>query len=185
MTAAEDDTSSIENTRERALQGDPQAFEAIYNRYAGRIRAFAIARGADDADAITNDVMLRAFRNLSTFTGDEGQFVRWIFTIARNRLIDAHRAQQRRPQIVDTPVPDRVEPSAEVSALAEMSTERVADLLGSLTVDQREVVALRMVDDLSLRDVAAIVDRPVTAVKALQRRGLKALQKQIFDEGVS
>ncbi len=185
MTAYEDEASSLDNTLERALAGDSEAFELIYKRYAGRIRAFALARGARDPEAIANDVMLRVFQNLGSFHGGESQFVRWIFTIARNRLIDAHRAADRRPQIADAAIPERVEDSAETAALDAMTIDRVVELLADLTVEQREVIALRMVDDLSLRDVAAIVDRPVTAVKALQRRGLRSLQKRILDEGVS
>jgi len=169
----------------RAAQGEGLAFEHIFHCYAGRIRAFALARGAQDADAITNDVMLRIFQNLGSFEGDEQAFVRWIFTIARNRLVDAHRAEQRRPIVADTEVPERQERSAESVALDSMSIAEVARQLSQLTVDQREVIALRLIHDLSLKDVAEIVGRPITAVKALQRRGLRSLQRHILDEGVS
>jgi len=54
-----------------------------------------------------------------------------------------------------------------------------------LTVEQREVIVLRLIEDLSISDVAEIVNRPATAVKALQRRGLQALQRQILAEEVS
>ncbi len=182
---ADDAADAFDTVLLRARQGDGLAFEHIFHAYAGRVRAFAIARGAQDADAITNDVMLRVFQNLGSFTGDEPAFVRWIFTVARNRLIDVHRAEQRRPVIVDAVIPEQTEPSAESLALDRMSIADVADRLRGLTIDQREVIALRLVHDLSLKDVAEIVDRPVTAVKALQRRGLRALERQILDEGVS
>lgn len=169
----------------RAARGDGLAFEHIFHCYAGRIRAFALARGAQDADAITNDVMLRVFQNLGLFEGNEQAFVRWIFTVTRNRLIDAHRAEQRRPIVADTEVPERHERSAESVAFDRVSIDDVAQRLGQLTVDQREVIALRLIHDLSLKDVAEIVDRPITAVKALQRRGLRSLQRRILDEGVS
>lgn len=177
--------SSFQQARERAVSGDSAGFDDLYRAYAGRIRGFAIARGNDDPDAITNDVMLRAFRNLATFEGDQSAFVRWIFTIARNCLIDAHRAARRRPQIVDEDVPETAYPSAESLAFDDMSMEDVQAWLALLTVEQREVIALRLVDDMSLADVAEIVGRPVTAVKALQRRGLRRLQMILLDRGVS
>ena len=59
------------------------------------------------------------------------------------------------------------------------------DRLSLLTVEQREVIVLRLIEDLSISDVAEIVNRPATAVKALQRRGLQALQRQILAEEVS
>jgi DNA-directed RNA polymerase specialized sigma24 family protein len=61
----------------RAARGDGLAFEHIFHCYAGRIRAFALARGSQDADAITNDVMLRVFQNLGLFEGlPEPGFIR-------------------------------------------------------------------------------------------------------------
>lgn len=182
---SDDPETAFENVLLRAAQGDGLAFEHIFHSYAGRIRAFAVARGTSDADAITNDVMLRVFQNLASFQGDESAFVRWIFAVARNRMIDVHRSEQRRPIIADTDIPERQEPSAESTAMAKLSSADVARRLAGLTVEQREVIALRLVHDLSLNDVAEIVGRPVTAVKALQRRGLRSLQRQILHEEVS
>ena len=169
----------------QATQGDGRAFEHIFSAYAGRIRAFAIARGARDPDAIANDVMLQVFRSLGSFDGDESAFVRWLFRIARNRLIDAYRADQRRPIIADAAVPESAARSAEAVVFDNLSLADVAERLSRLTVDQREVISLRLIQDLSLKDVALIVDRPVTAVKALQRRGMEALRRQILEEEVS
>jgi DNA-directed RNA polymerase specialized sigma24 family protein len=87
--------------------------------------------------------------------------------------------------VADTEVPERHERSAESVAFDRVSIDDVAQRLGQLTVDQREVIALRLIHDLSLKDVAEIVDRPITAVKASQRRGLRSLQRHILDEGVS
>jgi RNA polymerase sigma factor (sigma-70 family) len=185
MTRTEGLGPSFEVTIAQAIEGDGAAFEAIYRGYARRVRAFADARGSDDAEAVANDVMLRVFQNLANFRGDEPAFVRWLFTIARNRLIDGHRASSRRPVRSDREVPDRVEESAELVALGQMSGQDALARLAILTTDQREVIALRLIDDLSLADVAEIVGRPVTAVKALQRRGLRRLQRHILAEGVS
>lgn len=185
MTRTEGLGPSFELTVAKAIEGDSGAFEAIYRGYARRVRAFADARGSDDAEAVANDVMLRVFQNLANFRGDEPAFVRWVFTIARNRLIDAHRASTRRPVRSEREVPERAEESAELVALGQMSVPETLARLSILTTDQREVIALRLIDDLSLADVAEIVGRPVTAVKALQRRGLRRLQRHILAEGVS
>lgn len=171
--------ASFDGILRAAIEGDPEAFEHIYRTYAGRILAFARARGNDDPEAVANDVMLRSFQNLSSFNGDEPAFVRWLFTIARHRIIDLHRAANRRPKLADESVPERSDPSAEDVAFDRLSLDDVSQWLGLLTAEQREVVALRLVADLSLADVAEIVGRPVTAVKALQRRGLRRLQREI------
>ncbi len=169
-----------------AQEGDGNAFERLYRAYAGHLTGFAIGRGAADPDALAQDVMLKVFQNLSSFEGDESSFVAWMFSMARNRLIDAHRMSERRPQVEDSaPIPEGVADGAEEVALRRLSSLAVANQLAVLTMEQREVVALRMVTDLSLDQVAEIVGRPVSAVKALQRRGLRRLQKEILAQVVS
>jgi len=168
-----------------AARGDGPAFEALYRDFAGRVRAFAAVRSAADPDAITNDVMLRVFQNLNSFSGTEAAFVGWLFTITRNCVIDEFRKRERRPSSDGVTVPEQASSSAEDSAMIRLSGDNVLHLLEQLTPDQREVIALRLIDDLSLADVAAIVGRPVSAVKALQRRGLQRLQRLLVGEVVS
>ena len=156
--------------------------------YSGSVRTFAAARGAADPEAIANDVMLKVIRNLATFDGGESAFVGWMFKIARNRIIDEHRMANRRPSIVDGMEPPEMSAgstAADVVALERIATNDMVELLQRLTADQCEVLALRMIADLSLKEVAKIVDKPVTAVKAAQRRGLRALQKEILLQAVS
>lgn len=169
-----------------AGRGDGAAFNELYRRFAPRVKAFALTRSVDDPDALANDVMLKVFQHLGAFEGTDDQFVSWLFTIARNRIIDLHRAAKRRPPIVDDEVPDvEAADSAEHVAFERLGLDRTVELLDLLTDDQRDVVALRMIADLSLDEVARVVDKPVTAVKALQRRGLQRLQKEILRQGVS
>lgn len=171
-----------------ACDGQSSAFERLYRAYSGSILAFARARGSADPDAVASDVMLRVFQNLGSFSGDESAFVRWIFAIARNLIIDSYRMGLRRPDIADgVELPDRASnrPSTEDTAISQLAATDMATQLGRLTADQSEVIALRMVAGLSLQEVAEIVGKPLTAVKALQRRGLRALQKEILDGVVS
>lgn len=179
-------TSDFGRVLAAAADGDTWAFATLYERFAPRIKAFAMTRSVEDADAVANDVMLRIFQNIATFEGDEASFVSWTFTIARNRIIDLHRASARRPaRSDDDRVPERLVASAEEDALGRMSIDEANALLAHLTEEQREVIALRMIADLSLEQVAAVVAKPVTAVKALQRRGMRRLQRIILDGEVS
>lgn len=173
-----------------AVAGESWAFTELYRRYAARIKAFAASRRVEDADGVANDVMLKVFQKIGSFTGDEAGFESWLFTIARNRIIDVHRAAQRRPETVqrawDQTSDDlETDVSAEDRALDTFSLDDTIVRLNRLTDDQRDVIALRMIADLSLEQVAEIIDKPVTAVKALQRRGLARLQREILDKGVS
>ncbi|MGI9608369.1 MAG: RNA polymerase sigma factor [Acidimicrobiales bacterium] len=171
---------------DRARAGASSGFDDLHHEFVRPILAFVRSRNVEDPDALTNEVFLRAFRQLHTFEGGADDFGRWVFTIARNIVIDAHRAAARRPARSDAPIdPDLVSvPSAEAVGIERLDP-RMNRLLSHLTDAQREVVVLRIVADLSLADVATIVGRPVTAVKRLQSRALRKLQKEILDEEVS
>lgn len=169
-----------------ARAGDGSGFTAIYNWLAPEVKQFAVGRGARDADAATNDAFVACFGRLDEFRGDARGFRSWVFAIVRNRLIDQHRSESRRPPSVDGELPIEIPaPSAEELALAGLAAGRIAGLLQTLTDAQQEVLLLRVVTGLSLQETADVVGRPVTAVKRLQARALERLKQTIPDETVS
>lgn len=170
---------------EMARAGEAAGFDQLFREHAGSITAFARSRGATDPEGICNETFLRAFRSLDTFDGDDAAFRRWVFSICRNLIIDAHRARERRPVEVLAEPPEVSAAGADEIALMRLGDENVRRLLAPLTDDQREVILLRLVADLTLAETAEIVGRPVSAVKRLQARGLKRLQSKILGEEVS
>jgi RNA polymerase sigma-70 factor (ECF subfamily) len=171
----------------RARSGSGEAFSQIYAELAGPVAGYLRAKGVPDVEDLTSEVFLQVFQGIGRFDGDEAGFRSWVFTIAHRRMVDTWRRSGRRPDSVEyTPEGDtRVARSAEALALDRVGEERAVALLGLLTDSQRDVVLLRVVADLSLEEVAAVVDRPVGAVKALQRRGLATLRRILAKEGVS
>lgn len=168
-----------------ARRGDARGFDELYLWLGPQIAGFARARGAADPEGICNEAFLRVFRSLGSFSGDGAAFRRWVFSITRNLLIDAHRRRQRRPDEILAPPPEQFMPGADEAAMASLAHHDVVALLAPLTEEQREVIVLRLVADLSLADTAEIVGRPVAAVKRLQARALKRLQTTLLDQGVS
>lgn len=170
-----------------ARAGDADGFAALYDWLGPEVKRFAIARGARDADAVTNDAFVSAFRRLADFDGGASAFRSWIYAIARNGLIDAHRAEQRRPPVAgESPAYDHERAaSAEDVALACIGDPSVLALLDGLTEPQQEVIVLRVISGLSLQETADAVKRPVSAVKRLQARALDQMRRSISDEGVS
>lgn len=168
-----------------ARRGEPAGFDALYNTLGGPVTAFGQSRGATDPEGITNEVFVDVFRNIATFSGDYSGFRSWVFTIARHRLIDSHRRDQRQRLAPSAVVVDIKTPSAEHVAMAQLGDARVSELMSILTSDQRDVIALRIVADLPLAEVAKIIGKPVTAVKRLQARALRRLQREILDREVS
>lgn len=151
----------------------------VYLRYAPAVRGYLRAQGVPDADDVLSEVFLQVARSLPRFSGDDDHLRAWVFTIARNRVIDAHRRRSVRPQLVDSPVPDLAAPKAD-----DPVDPSLVAALAQLTQEQREVVVLRFVADLPLEEVATLTGRTEGAVKSMQHRALAQLAR-ILDEPVS
>lgn len=164
-----------------ATGGHEWAWREIYESLAGQVTGYLRVRGASDPEDLANEVFLQVARNIRQFEGSESSFRSWVFVIAHRRLIDARRTLNRRPVTVDEPA-DPIGGDVEAEALDRISSQRVEALLGQLTEDQRDVLALRIVADLPLAETARILDKEIGAIKALQRRAIHSL-KRLIDEG--
>lgn len=149
--------------------------EALYRDLAPRILGYLRANRAPDPEDLLSEVFFHVARDFDQFTGDRSERRRWVFGIARHRLADAWRRRAVRPVLAESAVPDVM-----WADLRDVPIDPdLIGALGALTDEQRDVVVLRFVGDLTLRDVAEIVGRDVAAVKALQHRGLAALQRAL------
>lgn len=171
------------------------AFERLYQSLAPAVAGYARAQGAEEPEVTTSEVFLAAFSRMGSFVGNEAQLRSFVFTIAHHRIVDERRFRSRRPVLesIDTEPThtsraggDRATTaSAEDNALEAIGTERVQALLERLGPDQRDVLVLRVVADLTVEQVAAALDKSPGAVKALQRRALASLRKELSAEGVT
>lgn len=129
-----------------------------------------------EPDDLLSEVFLQVARSLPRFRGGDDEVRRWIFGIARHRVIDDSRRRKARPATSGSAVPEVAAP-----APAEPVDPELLGALARLTPDQREVVVLRFVADLSLEEVASITKRSAGAVKSLQHRGLAQLARILDD----
>ena len=172
-----------------AQAGAGWALTRLYEWLAPVVTGYLRARGARDPDDLTSEAFVRVFSGFGSFSGDEAQFRSWVLRIAHCRLIDARRAQNRRPQTESLdnehrPVHDEPETAtAEDEALRSLENERTKGLLDALTPDQRDVVTLRLIAGLTVKEVAAALAKQPGAVKTLHRRALSALRRNLVDEG--
>jgi len=166
-----------------ARRGEETGFRYLWEAWSREVEGFLRSRDHDDPAGATNEVYLRAFRNLATFEGDERAFRAWLFAITRNLIVDGHRRAASRPLLTLVAEPsDRVHvASAESTAIAGRSAQRVAEVLGVLTDEQREVLLLRIVGGLDSIEIAEITGRKPGAVRAMQRRALHRLRRTFSD----
>jgi RNA polymerase sigma factor (sigma-70 family) len=150
------------------------AAEDLYRELAPAVLGYLRAAGAPEPEDVLGEVFLQVARDLPGFRGESDGLRRWVFSIAHNRLIDAARYRRRRPVQPVAVVPEITAPEP-----AEPFDPALVDALAVLTRDQRNVVMLRFVADLSIMDTARILHRPPGVVKSLQHRGLRRLEVEL------
>jgi len=172
------DHTEFTSILEAARAGAEWAWSRLYADLAGPVRGYARSRGAAEPDDVVGETFLQVARNLSGFDGDYAGFRSWVFVIAHHRVIDERRRRSRRPED-PVALPSVVEPSGDVEqeALDDMATRRVMSVLERLSPDQRSVVMLRIVGDLSLEQTAEILNKRIGAVKSLQKRAFDRLRR--------
>jgi RNA polymerase sigma-70 factor (ECF subfamily) len=171
-----------------ARRGKAGALEALYETYVGRVAGYVRGLGVPDPEDTVSEVFVSVVRGLGRFKGDEADFRRWLFTIAHRRVVDARRAQSRRPEQPTDPsqLPDVAATGHEIDeATTRVDATDATRALDGLTVDQREVILLRIVADLSVADAAEILGKQPGAIKTLQRRALASLRRLMIFAAVS
>lgn len=166
---------------------EPWAFQRIFDWLGRPVAAYLRGAGVEDPDGTANEVFLRVFSGIGRFDGTEGRFRSWVFAIAHNLVIDDRRRRSRRPRqtVLEGDPTTRVGPAAadaEAGALVSLGDQRVRRLLDGLPPDQRDVVLLRIVGDLSIEATATALGKRAGAVKSLQHRAMAALRRQLADE---
>lgn len=157
----------------RRRGSDPRSVEAVYDVLAPAVLGYFRSHRMADPDGLTGDVFVAVARRLVDFVGDDDALRRWVFTIAHNVGVDEIRRHTRQPTLVPLEGTDAPEEDAE------LFDPELASALATLTDEQRQVVVLRHVADLSVADVAQITGRSRGAVKMLTTRGLEALAREL------
>ncbi len=164
----------------RARAWDMQALEEIYDLYSPMIYRYAmrLLGNADLAEECVSETFTRFLYALREGRGPKEHLKAYLFRIAHNWITDRYR--RARPLdgldeyvhlMADSdPGPDEV-------AHERWQQDRVRALLFKLTPEQRQVLVLRFLEGWSHQEIAQALGKPVSAVKALQRRGLAALRR--------
>lgn len=162
-----------------AREGDEAAFTTLFRAVQPLLLRYLRTLAPALADDVAAETWVSVVRGLHRFSGDEGGFRGWVFTIARARLVDARRTAGRTPMPVDahTELAERPGP-ADVEAIVDelMSTEAALALIGRLPPDQAEAVLLRHVAGLDATEAARVLGKRPGAVRVATMRGLSRLR---------
>lgn len=166
---------------ERFLAGDKGAFEELYHRYQPYVYNIVngIVQNADDARDVTQDVFLHVYDSLSRFRGGSA-FSTWLYRVAVNAAITHVRKEKRHPQI---PLEALREFRADIDAEPEQQATRaetqqaVQEMLAQLPEQQRAALILRYFQELSLEEMAEVMNCSVAAVKVRLHRARNSFRR--------
>jgi len=156
-----------------AAQADPARFVELYDRNVDRVYAYVSRRAGSRsvAEDVTSEVFEQALTNLGKFEWRGVPFVAWLFRIAANALADHWKRQGRDSHELPPEIPDEREHQDLERRLS------LFQLVDRLPDAQRQVIQMRFVQDRSIRDVAAALDRSEGAIKQLQLRAIDTLRE--------
>ena len=180
------DASAFEALLLAAGDGAPWAWQHLHGWLAPAVAGYLRTQGAREVDDLTSETFLGVVRGIARFRGDEDQFRSWVFVIAHRRLQDERRLLGARPhtaELHDTAAP-LAAGDAESDALRNLATDRVRAVCARLAPDQRDVLLLRLIADLTVDQIALVLGKTPGAVKALQRRGFDSVRRIFEREGV-
>jgi RNA polymerase sigma-70 factor (ECF subfamily) len=165
----------------RAIEGDTDAFASLFKLTMPSVYRYLYGRCGDAtlAEDLAQDAYLRAMRAMPTsFAGASTEFLAWMIRIARNRFLDHVKSGRVRWEVVVDKIPVTFAPGdPEAEALNIVAGDDLRRALAKLTVEQQEIVFLRFFQGLHIAEVATVTGRTEGAVKALQFRALRTLER--------
>jgi RNA polymerase sigma-70 factor (ECF subfamily) len=167
-----------------AANGDVEAFKALFEAYAPRVKSYMLRQGADPATAeeLAQETLLAVWRKAALYSDEKGSATTWIFTIARNLRID-----RLRKEVVWQPLPENndEQPSDDPAPDEELSErergERVRAMLAELPPEQSEVINLAFIEGLSHSEIAKRLGLPLGTVKSRMRLAYQKIRDALED----
>jgi RNA polymerase sigma-70 factor (ECF subfamily) len=177
--------SSDEKLVERCLQGDDAAWEQIVNSYTRRIYnlGYRYTNRRDEAEDLTQDILVRVYQNLKSFRADAGTFQNWILKVGRNLIIDHYRQTRRFQQAAGTEelevmnLKDEKAPNPERTVERDEAARFLREGLQALSPELKEAIILRDIEGMAYLEIAELLGIPEGTVKSRINRGRLELAK--------
>jgi len=156
---------------------DEAAFARLFGHFAPRVKAFLMRSGADAtlAEECAQETMVTLWHKAHLFDPGRASVATWIFTIARNRRIDALR-RTRRPEPEDLPWGPEPEPDQADALALQQESEHLGEALASLPDKQRVLIEKAYFGDLTHSEIAAETGLPLGTIKSRIRLALDRLR---------
>ncbi len=164
----------------KAKLGQADAFGVLYELHAVAIYRYLNAHLNShlDAEDITSEVFVRAWKSLPKYHERGIPFRAYLFRIAHNALVDFYRqARDNQTKVLDDINAISIEPDPAEITMKKHKLQELEEILGEIRDDYRRVLVLRFINQLSPSETAFVMKRSPGAVRVLQHRALEALRQ--------
>ena len=170
----------------QAKKGDAEAFGTLYDTYAPAIYRFALFKvgGKSDAEDITHQVFLKAWKSVKKYRDEGHPFSSWLYRIAQNTIIDHYRSTKNHRNIDTLPEDSLSEhPGFEDNVDRGLQAEKVHRAIRELDDVSQSVLLMKFVNDLSNKEISATLQKSEGAIRVIQHRALKQLKTILEKHG--
>lgn len=188
-----DDTQVVTGLVRRCVAGDAEAWEEIVRQYNRRIYSvcYRFTGSADNAEDLAQEVFIKIYRTLESYSPEKGGFATWVMTMTRNLLVD-HFRKTKQDRVTDSldaglteeedsvSLGDKIQdhgPSADERIQRQQTQEMVQKAIQKLSPELREAVILRDLQDMDYKDIAVALKVPEGTVKSRINRGRMELAR--------
>jgi RNA polymerase sigma-70 factor (ECF subfamily) len=170
----------------QAIAGDEHAFARLYDGYVERVYRFIFFRISDDTvtEDLVSQVFLKAWQSLDRYKIGNSPFIAWLYTIARNLVIDHYRSKKDLLPLEEAAGMPSDMQSPDDEAQLQFDLEAMRDALQVLSADQQQVLILKYIAGLPNPDIAKIMNKQEGTIRGLQMRGLQVLAKYMHREEI-
>jgi RNA polymerase sigma-70 factor, ECF subfamily len=175
-----------------ALERSAEAFSEFYDRFAPRIYSLLLhmLRSEEDAQDLLQEIFLTIWRNAPSYLDTKGDIASWVFTLARNRVIDEFRSKRYRNRALETQLSleqerptlnemliDRKLPDSDLHAADLREDLRYA--LAMLSPDEQRIIDLSYFGGIPLDTIAVKMGMPPGTIRTRRRRGILKLAEYL------
>lgn len=175
----------IHDLVERSVQGDAEAFGELYERYFGDIYRYLYRHIGDapEAEDLAESTFLKAWQNIGRYEWQGKPFTSWLYTIARNQMIDSFRKKKNNALL------DERQPSYDAApddlAIRQETYADIRHALDYLTPMQRRLILLKFYQEKDNREIALLMGKTATTVRSIQMRALAALRRRLATQALA
>ncbi len=164
-----------------AAQLNTRALAEIYDAYSSGIYRYAMRRLGDGtvAEDCVAETFARFLKALQERRGPREHLQAYLYRIAHNWIVDFYRSNEVNDELSDAHRSEADIPEEE--AAKHIRQKQVRKAIRSLTPDQQNVIALKYLEDWCNEEIACALHKPVGAIKSIQHRALKSLQKLLAE----